>query len=312
MNLLITGGAGFIGSHLSAALAHQGHSVRVLDNLSTGRHANLAGLPIQFILGDVADFDTVFQAVSGCDLVYHQAAMVSVPRSISDPMLNHRSNVTGTFNVFEASRQAGVKRVVYASSAAIYGDEPTLPKQESSTIAPLSPYGAAKYIAEIYANAYAAAFGNPTDFVGLRYMNVFGPRQDPTSPYSGVISIFCQAALQGKPCQILGDGEQTRDFVYVSDVVKANLLAGTVSLPNPSPVFNIGRGEPTSLNQVIRFLSELSPHPVSAVYAPPRHGDIRHSVADIRLAQARLGYFPRVNIQDGLRSTLAWFQENVQ
>lgn len=308
MNILVTGGAGFIGSHLVEALAHQGHAVRVLDNLSTGRLENLAGLPVQFIPGDLADYETLLQAVAGCELVFHQAAMVSVPRSITDPMLNHKNNVTGAFHVFEASRQAGVKRVVYASSAAVYGDEPSLPKQEDSKAAPLSPYGAAKLIAEVYATAYAAAYGDRMAFVGLRYMNVFGPRQDPSSPYSGVLSIFCQAALQEKTCRIFGDGEQTRDFVYVSDVVQANLLAGAVPLQQASPVFNIGRGEPTSLNQILGILSDLMNRPVKAVYDTARHGDIRHSVADISLAKARLGYSPRVNIRDGLRSTLDWFQ----
>lgn len=311
MRILITGGAGFIGSHLAAALVQAGHSVRVLDNLSTGRIENLAGLHIEFIQGDLADLDTVLRAVSGCDLVFHQAAMVSVPRSMSDPILNHESNVTGTFHVFEASRRSGVKRVVYASSAAVYGDEPTLPKRENSTIAPLSPYGAAKYIAEIYAHAFAVAYKDPVSFVGLRYMNVFGPRQDPSSPYSGVLSIFCQAALEGSPCIIYGDGEQTRDFVYVSDVVRANLLAGTVSLQNSSSVFNIGCGMSTSLNQVIGILNELLPKPVEVIYEEPRPGDIRHSVADIQLAAACMGYDPQVTFRDGLKSSLEWFQRPI-
>jgi UDP-glucose 4-epimerase len=309
MNILVTGGAGFIGSHLAAALVQQRHTVRVLDNLSTGRMENLAGLSLEFVRGDLTDFDTVLGAVSGSDLVFHQAAMVSVPRSLSDPMLNHESNVTGTFHVFEAARRSGVKRVVYASSAAVYGDEPGLPKQESSLIAPLSPYAAAKYIAEIYAKSYAAAYGAQISFVGLRYMNVFGPRQDPSSPYSGVLSIFCQAALQGNLCRVYGDGEQTRDFVYVSDVVQANLLAGVASLPQASSVFNIGRGEETSLNQVINILNELLPKLVRVVYEEPRRGDIRHSVADIQLAAACLGYEPQVKFRDGLSYTLNWLQK---
>jgi UDP-glucose 4-epimerase len=310
MNTLITGGAGFIGSHLAAALVQQGHNVRVLDNLSTGRMENLAGLSLDFVQGDLADFDTVLRAVSGCDLVFHQAAMVSVPRSLSDPMQNHENNVTGTFHIFEASRRSGVKRVVYASSAAVYGDEPSLPKQENSIIAPLSPYGAAKYIAEIYANSYAAAYRKQITFVGLRYMNVFGPRQNPSSPYSGVLSIFCQAALQGNLCRVYGDGEQTRDFVYVSDVVLANLLAGDATLAQPSSVFNIGRGEATSLNQVIKLLNELLAEPLKVVYEEPRRGDIRHSVADIQLAAGHLGYAPQVEFRDGLKYTLKWFQQH--
>jgi UDP-glucose 4-epimerase len=280
-----------------------------LDNLSTGRLENLARLPIDLIQGDLADFNTVLHAASGCDLVFHQAAMVSVPRSMSDPILNHESNVSGTFHVFEAARRSGVKRVVYASSAAVYGDDPSLPKHENSLAAPLSPYGAAKYIAEIYAKAYTAAYGDQISFVGLRYMNVFGPRQDPSSPYSGVLSIFCQAALEGNPCRIFGDGEQTRDFVYVSDVVQANLLAGMVSLRSSSPVFNIGCGRATSLNQVVSILNELLPNQVEVVYEEPRHGDIRHSVANIHLAADCLGYAPQVTFRDGLSYTLHWFQK---
>ncbi|MCZ7570151.1 MAG: NAD-dependent epimerase/dehydratase family protein [Ardenticatenaceae bacterium] len=308
MKVFVTGGAGFIGSHVTHALIGQGHSVTVFDNLSTGTYENLTGLPIQFIEGDLADFDAVARAVQGCEVVFHEAAMVSVPRSIAEPILNHQSNVTGTFHLFEAARRAGVRRVVYASSAAVYGDEPTLPKHEASVIAPLSPYGAAKYIAEVYATAYATAYGDRTQFVGLRYMNVFGPRQDPSSPYSGVLSIFCQAVLNGRPCRIFGDGEQTRDFVYVADVVHANLLAATVPLPDKSAVFNIGRGEQTSLNQIVAILGELVPQSVNVVYESERHGDIRHSVANISLARTCLGYMPRVSIRDGLRATLDWFR----
>ncbi|MDQ4076258.1 MAG: SDR family oxidoreductase [Chloroflexota bacterium] len=306
MKILVTGGAGFIGSHLTAALVSQEHAVTVFDNLSTGKRANLAGLPVTFVEGDVADFDTLARAVEGCELLFHQAAMVSVPRSIDEPDLNHRSNVTGTFHVFEAARQAGVRRVVYASSAAIYGDEPTLPKRETSVIAPLTPYGAAKYMAEVYATAYAASYPE-MEFVGLRYMNVFGPRQDPSSPYSGVLSIFCQAVLNGRSCTIFGDGEQTRDFVYVSDVVQANLLAATVPLDGGAEVFNIGRGAATSLNQIVAVLDQLTLEPVKVTYAPARHGDIRHSVADISRAQTALGYSPEVTVVEGLRATLDWF-----
>jgi nucleoside-diphosphate-sugar epimerase len=310
MKIAVTGGAGFIGSHLTAALVEAGHSVTVFDNLSTGNADNLAGLPVSFIKGDLADFELLKQAATGCELVYHQAAMVSVPRSMAEPTLNHQSNVTGVFNLFEAARQTGVKRVVYASSAAVYGAEPSLPKTESSVIAPLSPYGAAKYMAEIYAAAYAAAYPG-LEFVGLRYMNVFGPRQDPASPYSGVLSIFCQAALRGQTCTILGDGEQTRDFVYVSDVVQANLLAGLKPLPQPVAVFNVGRGQQTSLNQIVALLSEINSTPLHYVYGIARHGDIRHSVADISLIAQVLGYNPQVSLREGLEQTLRWFQAMV-
>lgn len=309
MRVLVTGGAGFIGSHVTSALVARGHTVTVFDNLSTGKHENLTGPGVTLVEGDLADFEAVARAVADCEVVFHQAAMVSVPRSIAEPALNHQSNVTGTFHVFEAARQAGVRRVVYASSAAVYGDEPTLPKGESSAIAPLSPYGAAKYMAEVYASAYAAAYAGHMQFVGLRYMNVFGPRQDPSSPYSGVLSIFCRAVLDGGTCRVFGDGEQTRDFVYVTDVVRANLLAATVPLGERAVVFNIGRGERTSLNQIIRILDELTPEPVRVIYEAERQGDIRHSVADISLACARLGYSPQVSVRDGLRATLEWFRE---
>jgi UDP-glucose 4-epimerase len=307
MNVLVTGGAGFIGSHLTTALWADGHSVTVFDNLSTGKQDNLSGLPVKFIQGDVTDFAALRQAVAGCEVVFHQAAMVSVPRSITEPILNHQTNVTGTFNLFEAARQAGVRRVVYASSAAVYGAEPTLPKKETSLVVPLTPYGAAKHMAEVYAAAYAAVYPE-IEFVGLRYMNVFGPRQDPASPYSGVLSIFCQAALHGHTCTIFGDGEQTRDFVYVSDVVQANLLAATKPLPQRMSLFNVGCGQQTTLNQIVTLLAELSSTPLKAIYAPERPGDIRHSVADVTFISQSLGYSPKVSLREGLRETLNWFK----
>lgn len=311
MKVLVTGGAGFIGSHLTEALLVEGYDVTVFDNLSTGKRQNLAGLPVEFIEGDLADFEALQRAMAGCELVFHQAAMVSVPRSIAEPFLNHQSNVTGTFHVFEAARQAQVRRVIYASSAAVYGAEPTLPKKESSPIAPLSPYGAAKSMAELYAAAYAAVYP-PLECVGLRYMNVFGPRQDPASPYSGVLSIFCQAALNNHPCTIFGDGEQTRDFVYVTDVVQANVLAATQPLPHPVAVYNVGRGQQTSLNQIVALLGELSALPLTCHYAAKRPGDVRHSVADISLIQQDLAYVPRVTLRNGLSETLKWFHNTAR
>lgn len=307
MNILITGGAGFIGSHLTTALVAAGHTVTVFDNFSAGKLENLAGLPVKLIKGDVTDFEALRQALAGCEVVFHEAAMVSVPRSIAEPILNHHTNVTGTFNVFEAARQAGVRRVVYASSAAVYGTEPTLPKKESSLIAPVSPYGAAKYMAEIYAAAYAAVYP-AMEFVGLRYMNVFGPRQDPSSAYSGVLSIFCRAALDGSACTIFGDGEQSRDFVYVSDVVQANMLAATQPLPQAAAVFNVGSGRQTSLNQIVTLLNELNATPLTIIHADERVGDIRHSASDISLITQSLGYSPKVTLREGLRETLEWFK----
>lgn len=306
--VLVTGGAGFIGSHLTAALLERGHRVRVLDNLSSGRRENLAGLDVTFIEGDVADWETTRAAVEGCSLVFHEAALVSVPRSIQEPELNHRANVQGAFNVFEAARQAGVKRVVYASSAALYGNRPGLPKRESDPPDPITPYAAAKLMNEIYAAAYTAAYG--LELVGLRYMNVFGPRQDPSSPYSGVLSIFCRAALKGATCTIYGDGDQTRDFVYVADVAQANLRAAEVPFERcgAGAVFNVGRGQQTSLNQILAILGELLGRSIPTVYQDERPGDIKHSVADVGRAQAVLGFAPAVAIKDGLRATLAWFR----
>lgn len=306
--VLITGGAGFIGSHLAAALVAEGAQVRVLDNLSSGSRRNLDGVPATLIEGDVADAAVVRTAVSGCDLVFHQAALVSVPRSITEPALHHQSNVVGTFNVFDAARQAGVRRLVYASSAAVYGDRPGLPKREDDPVVPVSPYGAGKRMNELLAAIYAAVYD--LELVGLRYMNVFGPRQDPSSPYSGVLSIFCQAAIAGQRCTIYGDGRQTRDFIYVADVVRANLLAASLPaerLPAQA-VFNVGRGQQTSLNQIVEILGELRGRPLVTVYEAERPGDIRHSVADISRAQQILGFQPQTTLKEGLRATLAWFR----
>lgn len=310
MRVLITGGAGFIGSHLAAALAAEGAQVRVLDDLSSGKRENLAGLPVELVVGDVAKMDVVETAVANCDLIFHQAALVSVPRSIREPELNQHSNVTGTFNIFEAARKAGVKRVVYASSAAVYGNLPGLPKHENDALQLLTPYAAAKRTAEIIAESYNAAYG--MEIVGLRYTNVFGPRQDPSSPYSGVLSIFCRAAIAGHGITIFGDGEQTRDFIYVADVVQANLRAAQLPTNRLThlPVFNVGRGRQTSLNQIVTMLSDIVGQPIPVVYKPERPGDIKHSVVDIGLARERLGFVPGTAVHEGLRATLNWFKQN--
>lgn len=308
MQVLVTGGAGFLGSHLVEALVHEGATVRVLDNLSTGKFENLAGLPIEFIEGDIANRDVVATAVCGCDLIFHQAALVSVPLSIKEPRLNHDSNVTGVFNVFDVAREMDVKRVVYASSAAVYGNLPKLPKQENDELAPITPYSAAKNMSETMAMAYAASYG--MEMVGLRYMNIFGPRQDPSSPYSGVLSIFCRRAIAGQGFTIFGDGEQTRDFVYVKDVVQANLKAAKAKIGACASVFNVGRGEQTSLNQIVTALSELTDREIPVTYGETRVGDIKHSYADISRAKNVLAYEPQVSIIEGLRETLEWFQES--
>lgn len=312
MKILVTGGAGFIGSHLVTALLNAGHDVTVLDDLSSGRFSNLDGLPIEFIQGSVSDFEAVKTAVSHIDLIFHQAAFVSVPRSIVEPELNHASNITGTFHVFEAARQAGVRRIVYASSAAVYGDLPALPKQESDPLAPSTPYAMAKRSNELLAAVYTQQYG--IDTIGLRYMNVFGPRQDPTSPYSGVLSIFCQAAITQKPIQIYGDGEQTRDFVFVDDVVQANLLAGFRDLSRPvaASVYNVGSGLQTSLNEIVQMVGQLNGRSLQAHHIPERASDIKHSVADVGLIAEELGFGVKTAVYDGLKQTLDWFKSDTE
>lgn len=309
MNVLVTGGAGFIGSHLTKVLVSLGYSVRVLDNLITGSLKNLEGVPVEMIEGDLADWETVKLAVQGCEIIFHQAALVSVPKSIEDPALNHTSNITGTFHVFEAARQANVRRVVYASSAAVYGDLPSLPKRETDPVHPKTPYAMAKRTSELMAMAYQSSYD--LELVGLRYMNVYGPRQDPSSPYSGVLSIFCQNALAAKPVLIYGDGEQTRDFVYVTDVVKGNLLAATADLSqfDYPAIFNVGVGKQTSLNQIVELLEQIIGRPVEKNYRSARAGDIKHSVGDIGLAQHYLNFQPETAISDGLKTTIDWFKE---
>lgn len=308
MLVLVTGGAGFIGSHLVEALIAQGKHVRVFDNFSSGRLENLSGVKdkIELIHGDISDLAAVTAAAVGCALIFHQAALVSVPRSIQEPVLNQQSNLVGTGNVLEAARLAGVKRVVYASSAAVYGPSPSLPSREADPTGPISPYAAAKLMGEIMAATYTRTYQLET--IGLRYMNVFGPRQDPTSPYSGVLSIFIQAAHGDGRCKILGDGEQTRDFVFVSDVVQANLLAAVAPYQPLAerPVFNVGRGEETSLNRLIEILNRIRSSPLQVSYGPARAGDIRHSKADISRTTSRLGYQPKTGVATGIEHTFKW------
>ena len=304
MQVLVTGGAGFIGSHLVEALLQRGDKVHVLDNLSTGKWEYLDGLPLEWIQGDIEDWPTVQRAVQGCDLIFHLAALVSVPRSVAEPQLNHSVNVTGTFQIFEAARQAGLKRLVYASSAAVYGDAPVLPSTESISPRPITPYGLAKYLNEQYAAVYNHTYG--TEFIGLRYFNVYGPRQDPGSPYSGVLTLFCQAVMTGKGVTVHGDGQQTRDFVYVMDVVSANLAAADVPWRAGMPaVFNVGSGKQTSLQQILEKIKLSYPLPVT--YGPERAGDIRHSVAEVALAKQWLNFVPEVALTTGLQKTVDWF-----
>lgn len=305
---LVTGGAGFIGSHLADALLKGGAEVVVLDNLSTGRRDNLAnaGDRIHWIEGDIRDRETLDRAVAGCDTVFHQAAVVSVPKTVDDPVTSAQVNEIGTLNVLEAARAAGVRRVVLASSSAIYGDDPTVPKTEAMAALPRSPYAVQKRVGEHYARLYTELYGLST--VCLRYFNVFGPRQDPGSPYSGVISIFMSRAVDGQPPLIHGDGEQYRDFIYVTDVVRANLLAAT----RPGiggTVFNIGTGRSVSINRLWDLVCDLTGRRLDPAYGPTRAGDIRESVADVAAAADGLEFTPEHAFQAGLTATFDWYKE---
>jgi nucleoside-diphosphate-sugar epimerase len=304
---LVTGGAGFIGSHICEALIKRGERVRVLDNLLTGHRANLAHLEgrLDFIEADISDYAATRRAVAGVSVIFHQAAIPSVPRSVAEPQLNHVVNVDGTFNVLMAAREAGVRRVVYAASSSAYGDTETLPKVESMLPSPLSPYAAAKLFGEYYCQVFTRVYGLET--VALRYFNIFGPRQDPSSPYSGVISKFVTSLLAGERPVIYGDGEQSRDFTYVDNAVEANLRAAEA--PEASgQVINIGVGTRITLNQLLAELQRILGTNLPPRSDEPRAGDVRHSLADIRLAQALLGYQPLVPLAEGLRRTVEWYQ----
>ena len=302
---LVTGGAGFIGSHVVEELARRGEKVRVVDNLSTGNRRNLSHLSdVEFLQGDLADLEVAHRASAHVDYVLHQAAIPSVPRSIDDPIESNRSNIDATINLLVAARDAGVKRVVYAGSSSAYGDTLTLPKREDLPPAPLSPYALQKLVGEQYAGLFTQLYGLST--VTTRYFNVFGPRQDPSSPYSGVISLFIAALLEGRSPTILGDGEQTRDFTYVTNVVDGVLRA--CHTPAATGVFNIAVGTRTSLNQLFQILRDIIGSNVNAVYGPPRPGDVRDSQADLTRANVILGYAPKVSLTDGLKLTVDWYR----
>lgn len=296
---LITGGAGFIGSHLVEALLGQGHQVRVLDNLSTGRLAHLSSVidQIEFIQGDIRAEEAVQKAAAGMEMIFHLAAMVSVPESMARPVEAELINTVGTLNVLQAAQAAGVRRLVLSSTCAIYGDEPTLPKTEATPPQPKSPYAISKLAAEQYCRLFYEAFGLET--VILRYFNVFGPRQDPSSPYSGVISVFANRLAQGLIPTIFGDGQQTRDFVYVGDVVQANLLAAA-ALQAPGQLLNIGTGRQTTIKQLFEDLCYLLEVEARPNYGPARPGDVIHSCADPSRAQALLGWSAQVDLREGL------------
>jgi nucleoside-diphosphate-sugar epimerase len=305
---LVTGGAGFIGSHLSEELRRRGHRVRVADSLITGKRANLEHVPqVEFLEGDLADAEFARTAAAGCDYVLHQAAIPSVPRSVKDPIASNRANVDATLNVLVAARDAGVRRLVFAGSSSAYGDTPTLPKQEAMATNPLSPYALQKVIGEQYLQMFTRLYGLET--VSIRYFNVFGPRQDPTSPYSGVISVFATALIEGRSPRIYGDGEQTRDFTYIANVVDGVLRA--CEAPNASgEVINVATGGRISLNTLFRTMRDVIGSDVEPVYEEGRQGDVRDSQADIRKARELLGYEPTVSFEEGLRRTIEWYRTN--
>ena len=303
---LITGGAGFIGSHLAEALLGRGERVRVVDSLVTGKRENLAHLAgVELIEGDLADLAVARQAMAGVDYVLHQAAIPSVPRSVEDPITSNRANIDASLNVLVAARDAKVRRLVYAGSSSAYGNSPTLPKVETMGTAPLSPYALQKLVAEQYCQMFTRLYGLET--VTIRYFNVFGPRQDPSSPYSGVISLFIRALVEGRQPTIYGDGEQTRDFTYVANVVDGVLRACTAKDAS-GEVINVATGGRISLNLLFATLKDLTRASVEPVYVADRAGDVRDSQADITKARTLLGYEPSVTLEQGLEKTVAWFR----
>jgi UDP-N-acetylglucosamine/UDP-N-acetyl-alpha-D-glucosaminouronate 4-epimerase len=305
---LVTGGGGFIGSHLVRRLLAEGHSVRVLDNFATGRRENLEGVldEIELIEGDLQSYERVHNAVRGCELAFHLGALPSVPRSIQDPLTSNATNVVGTLNVLLAARDEGVRRVVYASSSSLYGASTELPKREEMHPLPIAPYAVSKLAAEGYCRAFHEVYGLET--VALRYFNVFGPGQDPQSQYAAVIPNFIVAALEGRSPIIHGDGEQSRDFTYVDNAVDANLLAADAP-EAAGQAFNVACGERTSLNEIVARIGALSGREVEAVHTDPRPGDVRHSLADVSKAREILGYEPAVDFEEGLRRTYAHYEE---
>jgi nucleoside-diphosphate-sugar epimerase len=303
---LVTGGAGFIGSHLTEELVRRGHRVRVVDSLVTGKRSNLNHISgVEFIEGDLADLDVARAAVDGCEYVLHQAAIPSVPRSVKDPVTSNRANVDATLNTLVAARDAGVRRLVFAGSSSAYGDTPVLPKHEGMPSNPLSPYALQKVVGEQYLQMFTRLYGFET--VSIRYFNVFGPRQDPSSPYSGVISVFATALLENRPPKIYGDGEQTRDFTYVANVVDGVLRACEAPKAN-GEVINVATGGRISLNQLFRSMRLLVGATVDRIYLEPRQGDVRDSQGDIRKAKEILGYEPIVPFEEGLMRTLEWYR----
>jgi nucleoside-diphosphate-sugar epimerase len=308
---LITGIGGFIGSSLARALLARGEQVRGVDNFSTGKRDNIQEIldSVDFREADIVDLDAMHQACAGVDFVLHQAAIPSVPKSLLDPLASNRANIDGTLNVLVAARDAKVKRVVYAASSSAYGDTPTLPKHEEMRPDPISPYAVAKLASEQYMISFYRCYGLET--VCLRYFNIFGPRQDPTSPYSGVLAKFITQMLRGEQPTIFGDGEQSRDFTYIDNAVEANLLASMAPADKAAGrVFNTATGQRVTLNETFKLLQGLTAYKGQPKYAPERGGDIKHSLADITLAEAALGYKPLLDFEEGLRRTVEWYRQS--
>jgi len=313
MRILVTGGAGFIGANLVERLLQNSDikTVRVLDNLATGSLKNIEafqGHPkFEFVEGDIRNFQTCVEVCKSIDLVSHQAALGSVPRSVKDPLTSNEVNVTGTLNIFTAAKDAGIKRIVYAASSSTYGDHPGLPKKEELIGNPLSPYAVTKYVNELYARVYASLYG--LELIGLRYFNIFGPHQNPAGPYAAVIPLFIKAVLDNEPPTINGDGEHSRDFTYVANAVQANELAlFTQNGEAINQVYNIACGEQTSLNELFTELKAIAGSDLVPVYGPERIGDVKHSLADIAKAKTLLGYNPSVTINQGLKPTFEWYR----
>jgi len=315
MRVLVTGGAGFIGSNLVENLLADQHieRVRVLDNLATGSIDNVeefnTSSKFEFIQADIRDYSACLNACDGIDILSHQAALGSVPRSINDPITTNEVNITGTLNVFTAAKEKKIKRVVYAASSSTYGDHTALPKVEDRIGKPLSPYAITKYVNELYADVFARLY--EIEFIGLRYFNVFGPKQSPNGPYAAVIPLFMESALTGKSPIVNGDGETSRDFTFVANVVHANLLSlFTTDKKAINQVYNIGLGEQTSLTQLIDYLKEISNSEIEPIHVAERPGDVKHSLADISKAKLLLGYNPKVSVKEGLRETYEWYSQN--
>jgi UDP-N-acetylglucosamine 4-epimerase len=314
MRVLVTGGAGFIGSNLVEHLLNKpGVSlVRVMDNLATGSLKNIeefeSNSKFEFIQGDIRNYEICLQACENIDLISHQAALGSVPRSINDPLTSNDVNITGTLNIFTAAKEKDIKRVVYAASSSTYGDHPGLPKVEDKIGNPLSPYAVTKYVNELYAKVYADLYG--LQLIGLRYFNVFGPKQNPQGPYAAVIPLFVDAVLKNEPPLINGDGEHTRDFTFVANAVHANDCALFSTNPNSlNQVYNIALGDRTSLNQLFEMIKEVAGSDLAPIYGPERKGDVKHSLADITKARTLLNYDPSVTVRQGIKTTFEWYRK---